>query len=92
MKKYIATTTINPPTEALIKYSKLKDWTVIVAGDLKTPPTLSILIWLANCPLLIIGSLVIILKSKTHIFILSNIIILLMYFLLSNIISSSDTL
>jgi hypothetical protein len=40
MKKYIATTTINPPTEALIKYSKLKDWTVIVAGDLKTDHSL----------------------------------------------------
>ena len=36
MKKIIATTTINPPTEALIKYTKLKDWHVIVAGDLKT--------------------------------------------------------
>ena len=40
MKKYIATTTINPPTEALIKYSQLKDWTVIVAGDLKTDHSL----------------------------------------------------
>jgi hypothetical protein len=36
MKKIIATTTINPPTEALIKYTKLQDWHVIVAGDLKT--------------------------------------------------------
>jgi hypothetical protein len=36
MKKIIATTTINPPTEALIKYTKLKDWHVVVAGDLKT--------------------------------------------------------
>ena len=34
--KAIVTTTINPPTEALIKYSKLPGWVVIVAGDLKT--------------------------------------------------------
>lgn len=37
MKKIIATTTINPPTEALLKYASMKDWHVIVAGDLKTP-------------------------------------------------------
>lgn len=37
MKKIIVTTTINPPTEALIKYSKKKDWSLIVIGDLKTP-------------------------------------------------------
>ncbi len=37
MKKIIATTTINPPTEALLKYANLKDWHVIVAGDTKTP-------------------------------------------------------
>lgn len=36
MKKIIVTTTINPPTEALIKYTKLNDWFVIVAGDKKT--------------------------------------------------------
>jgi len=36
MKKIIATTTINPPTEALLKYAKLEGWTVVVAGDLKT--------------------------------------------------------
>jgi len=36
MKKFIVTTTINPPTDALLKYSKLEGWTVIVAGDLKT--------------------------------------------------------
>jgi hypothetical protein len=36
MKKIISTTTINPPTEALIKYTKLKDWHIVVAGDLKT--------------------------------------------------------
>jgi len=37
MKKYIVTTTINAPTEALIKYSKMPDWNLIVVGDLKTP-------------------------------------------------------
>lgn len=37
MKKIIATTTINPPTEALLKYASMSDWHVIVAGDLKTP-------------------------------------------------------
>lgn len=36
MKKIIATTTINPPTKALIDYTKLKGWHVVVAGDLKT--------------------------------------------------------
>jgi hypothetical protein len=36
MKKIIVTTTINPPTDALLKYAKLEGWTVIVAGDLKT--------------------------------------------------------
>lgn len=36
MKKIIATTTINPPTSALLKYASFKDWEVIVAGDLKT--------------------------------------------------------
>ena len=37
MKKFIATTTINPPTEALLKYASMPDWHIIVAGDLKTP-------------------------------------------------------
>jgi hypothetical protein len=37
MKKIIVTTTINPPTQALLKYSLLKDWKLIVVGDLKTP-------------------------------------------------------
>jgi hypothetical protein len=40
MKKIIATTTINPPTDALIKYSKLNGWSVIVAGDKKTDHSL----------------------------------------------------
>jgi len=42
MKKIIATTTINPPTEALLKYASMPDWHVIVAGDLKTPHELYI--------------------------------------------------
>jgi hypothetical protein len=37
MKKFIVTTTINPPTEATVKYSKKEDWTLIVVGDTKTP-------------------------------------------------------
>lgn len=36
IKKFIVTTTINPPTEALIKYAK-KDWLMIVVGDIKSP-------------------------------------------------------
>lgn len=35
--KFIVTTTINPPTEALKKFSNLSDWTLIVVGDKKTP-------------------------------------------------------
>ena len=37
MKKYIISTTINPPTEAIEKFDNLKDWNLIVSGDLKTP-------------------------------------------------------
>jgi len=37
MKKIIVTTTINPPTRALIDYSVMSDWKLIVVGDLKTP-------------------------------------------------------
>lgn len=37
MKKVIVTTTINKPTEAIIKFDSLKDWTLIVVGDKKTP-------------------------------------------------------
>lgn len=37
MKKFIVTTTINYPTEALYKFLSFKDWTVIVVGDTKTP-------------------------------------------------------
>lgn len=37
MKKVIVTTTVNPPTEAIDRFDALPDWTLIVAGDLKTP-------------------------------------------------------
>lgn len=37
MNKFIVTTTINSPTEATIKFARLKNWTLIVVGDLKTP-------------------------------------------------------
>lgn len=37
MDKFIVITTINKPTEALIKYSEIKGWILIVVGDLKTP-------------------------------------------------------
>jgi hypothetical protein len=37
MNKFIVTTTINAPTEALIKYASFEDWTLIVVGDKKTP-------------------------------------------------------
>lgn len=33
----IVTTTIYKPSEALIKYAAMKDWTLVIAGDLKTP-------------------------------------------------------
>ena len=35
--KIIVTTTINPPTTALQKFSQIDDWKLIVVGDLKTP-------------------------------------------------------
>ena len=37
MKKYIVTTTIQPPTEATIKYSQMEGWQLVVVGDKKTP-------------------------------------------------------
>ena len=37
MKKYIVTTTINAPTEAIELYDSKKDWELIVIGDKKTP-------------------------------------------------------
>lgn len=40
MKNAIVCTTINPPTEAIIKFSKLESWDLIIVGDLKTPHSL----------------------------------------------------
>ena len=37
MKKIIVTTSIYKPTIATIKFSKIRDWELIVVGDLKTP-------------------------------------------------------
>lgn len=37
MKKFIVTTTIQPPTEATRKFAEMKDWTLIIVGDQKTP-------------------------------------------------------
>lgn len=37
MKKFIVTTTINNPTEAIELYDSKKDWELIVIGDKKTP-------------------------------------------------------
>ena len=37
MDKFIVITSIFPPTEAIEKFAKLKDWKVILVGDLKTP-------------------------------------------------------
>jgi hypothetical protein len=37
MKKFIVSTTINYPTVAYKKYAALKEWTLIIVGDLKTP-------------------------------------------------------
>jgi len=36
-KKFITITSINSPTEAIKKFSQIKDWQVIVVADLKTP-------------------------------------------------------
>ena len=38
MKKVIITTTINSPTEAVLKFGKMTDWEMVVVGDRKTPP------------------------------------------------------
>lgn len=35
--KVICTTTIHPPTEALRLFADMRDWTLVVAGDQKTP-------------------------------------------------------
>lgn len=37
MKNYIVTTTIFNPSIALKKFSKIRNWKLIVVGDLKTP-------------------------------------------------------
>ena len=37
MKKVIVTTTINPPTLAIEKFQAMRDWELVVIGDLKTP-------------------------------------------------------
>ena len=37
MKKVIVTTTVQGPTEAIEKFDRIKGWTLIVVGDLKTP-------------------------------------------------------
>ena len=37
LKKFIITTTINKPTKAIHKFDEMKDWNLIVSGDLKTP-------------------------------------------------------
>lgn len=38
--KVIVTTTINPPTKALKLFAKIEGWTLVIAGDLKTPHSL----------------------------------------------------
>lgn len=37
MKKVIVTTTINAPTEALLKFIAMPEWEMIIIGDTKTP-------------------------------------------------------
>jgi len=37
VRKFIVTTTIQPPTEATLKFSKMLNWQMIIVGDLKTP-------------------------------------------------------
>jgi hypothetical protein len=37
MKKVIATTTIYPPSEAVLKFEAIQDWDLVVVGDKKTP-------------------------------------------------------
>jgi hypothetical protein len=37
MKKVIVATTINPPTEAILRFDAMPDWTLVVIGDKKTP-------------------------------------------------------
>lgn len=37
MKKFIVSTTINPPTEAIRRFDAMEGWTLVVVGDRKTP-------------------------------------------------------
>jgi len=37
MKKVIVTTTIQSPTEAILRFDAMPDWTLVVIGDQKTP-------------------------------------------------------
>jgi hypothetical protein len=37
-RKYIVTTTINPPTAAIEQFDARPEWTLIVVGDRRTPP------------------------------------------------------
>ncbi len=37
MKRYIVSTSIHPPTEALRRFAAMDDWNLIVVGDLATP-------------------------------------------------------
>ena len=37
MRKVIITTTINPPTKAILCFQAMKDWELVVVGDKKTP-------------------------------------------------------
>lgn len=39
MKNTIVITTIFPPSEAIVRFSKLPEWNLLVVGDRKTPPT-----------------------------------------------------
>ena len=42
MKKIIVTTTINPPTEAILRFDAMPEWTLVVIGDKKTPANYSL--------------------------------------------------
>lgn len=38
MRKFIVITTINPKSDAVLKFEEKKDWHVVVVGDKKSPP------------------------------------------------------
>src|SRR5262249_42656412 len=42
MKKVIVTTSINPPTKAVHKFESMKNWDLVVIGDLATPKDYSL--------------------------------------------------